>query len=59
MNIEDIVVMKTWDEAHMTPVERTEKVRVEQQKRIEEANARIKAANERYEDAKVSEPARE
>ncbi len=45
---------KTWDEAHMTPAERAEKVRAEQQKQIEEANERIKAANDRYAAAKVS-----
>lgn len=44
---------QSWDDAHMSPSERTEKTRVEQQKQIEEANERIKAANERYEAAKV------
>ena len=42
-----------WDDAHMTPVERTAKVREEQQKQIEEANERIRLANERYVAAKV------
>ena len=44
---------QSWDDAHMTPAERTAKVREEQQKQIEEANERIKAANERYAAAKV------
>jgi len=44
---------QSWDDAHMTPSERTAKTRVEQQKQIEEANERIKAANERYAAAKV------
>lgn len=44
---------QSWDDAHMTPAERTEKTRAEQQKQIQEANERIKAANERYEAAKV------
>lgn len=44
---------QSWDDAHMSPAERTEKVRAEQAKQIEEANARIEAANARYEAAKV------
>jgi len=44
---------KSWDDAHMSPAERTAKIRAEQQKQIEEANERIKKANERYEAAKV------
>ena len=44
---------QSWDDAHMSPKERTEKTRTEQAKQIEEANERIKAANERYEAAKV------
>ena len=44
---------KSWDDAHMSPAERTAKVRAEQQKQIEEANERIKNANARYEAAKV------
>ena len=44
---------QSWDDAHMSPSERTAKIRAEQQKQIEEANERIKAANERYEAAKV------
>ncbi|MBQ7351473.1 MAG: hypothetical protein IJW59_01205 [Clostridia bacterium] len=44
---------QSWDDAHMSPAERTAKVRAEQAKQIEEANARIEAANARYEAAKV------
>ena len=44
---------QSWDDAHMSPVERTAKTREEQKKQIEEANERIKLANERYEAAKV------
>ena len=44
---------QSWDDAHMSPAERTAKTREEQKKQIEEANARIKLANERYEAAKV------
>ena len=44
---------QSWDDAHMSPKERTEKTRTEQAKQIQEANERIKAANERYEAAKV------
>ena len=44
---------KSWDDAHMSPAERTAKVREEQRKQIEEANERIKLANERYAAAKV------
>lgn len=44
---------QSWDDAHMSPAERTEKTRAEQQKQIEEANARIAEANARYEAAKV------
>ena len=44
---------QAWDDAHMSPSERTAKTRAEQQKQIEEANERIKAANERYNNAKV------
>ena len=45
---------KSWDDAHMTPAERTAKIRDDQKKQIEEANDRIKAANERYDAAKVN-----
>ena len=44
---------QSWDDAHMSPAERTAKIREEQKKQIEDANERIKAANERYEAAKV------
>ena len=44
---------QSWDDAHMSPQERTAKVRAEQKKQIEEANERIKQANARYEAAKV------
>ena len=44
---------QSWDDAHLSPAERTAKIRAEQQKQIEEINKRIKAANARYEKAKV------
>ena len=44
---------QSWDYAHMTPTQRAEKTRVEQQKQIEEANKRIEEANARYNAAKV------
>ena len=44
---------ESWDDAHMSPAERTAKVRAEQQKQIEVANERIRKANERYEAARV------
>ena len=45
---------QVWDDAHMSPKERTAKIREEQARQIEEANERIAAANERYEAAKVT-----
>ena len=45
---------QSWDDAHMSPAERTAKMREEQARQIEEANERIKAANERYNAAKVT-----
>ena len=45
---------KSWDGAHMTPAQRTAKVREEQQKQIEEANARKAAAEAKYEEVKVN-----
>jgi len=45
---------QSWNDAKMSPAERTAKIRREQEEQIEEANARIKAANERYEKAKVT-----
>ena len=47
------IAKQSWDDAHMTPAERTAKVREEQKKQIEEANERIKLANERFDAAKV------
>ena len=44
---------QSWNDAHMTPAERTAKTREELKKQIEEANERIRLANERYEAAKV------
>ena len=44
---------RTWDEAHMSPKERQAKMSEERQKQKSEAEERIKAAQERYEDAKV------
>ena len=44
---------QSWDDAHMSPAERTAKTREEQKKQIEEANERIRLANERYAAAKV------
>ena len=44
---------ESWDDAHLSPKERTAKIRAEQEKQIEEANERIRLANERYEAAKV------
>ena len=44
---------QSWDDAHMSPKERTKKVRAEQIKQIQAANERIKNANERYNAAKV------
>ncbi|MBO5022524.1 MAG: hypothetical protein J6C53_03500 [Clostridia bacterium] len=44
---------QSWDDAHLSPAERTEKIREQQKKQIEEANERIRLANKRYESAKV------
>ena len=44
---------KTWNEAKMTPAQRREKVRKEQEAQIELAKVRIAAANEKYEQVKV------
>ena len=43
----------SWEDAKMSPAERTAKIRAEQQVQIEQANARTAAANERYAKAKV------
>lgn len=45
---------KSWDDAHMSPVERTAKLREEQQKQIEETNKRKEAAEAKYQEVKVS-----
>ena len=44
---------QSWDDAHMTPAERTAKMREEQAMKVVEANARIEEANARYNEAKV------
>ena len=43
---------QSWDDAHMSPAERTAKVRAEQQVETETAKARTAAAKERTEKAK-------
>lgn len=43
-----------WEDAKMSPSERTAKLREKQKLEIEEANARIAVANQRYENAKVN-----
>ena len=43
---------QSWDDAHMTPAERSEKTKELQQKQIEEANQRKQAAEERIKNAK-------
>ena len=43
---------KSWDNAHMSPSERTAKIREENVARVSAANARTEAANARYEAAK-------
>ena len=43
---------KNWDDAHMSPSERTAKMQEEREAKIAEANARIEAANARYDAAK-------
>ena len=45
---------KVWDDAHMSPSERTVQVREEQQKQIDAAKKREIAANERIDAAKAS-----
>lgn len=44
---------QSWDDAHLSPAERAAKTRAEQQKQIEEANEKIRLANERYNASKV------
>lgn len=43
---------KSWDDAHMSPAQRKEETRKEQQKQIEEANARKEAAEARLDELK-------
>ena len=43
---------KNWDDARMSPSERTAKIREENAARVSAANARTEAANARYEAAK-------
>lgn len=43
---------KSWDDAHMTPSERSAKMQEERDAKIAEANARTEAANARYNAAK-------
>lgn len=43
---------KSWDDAHLSPSERTEKLNKEREQQLAEANARKAAAEERYEVAK-------
>ena len=44
---------QSWDDAHMSLAERIAKLREDQKRQIEEANERIRIANERYAAAKV------
>ena len=43
---------KNWDDAHMTPSQRTAKMQEEREKQIAEANERKEEAEARYENAK-------
>ena len=43
---------KNWDDAHMTPAERTAKMQQEREEQIAAAKARTEAAQERYDAAK-------
>ena len=43
---------KNWDDAHMTPAERAERMQAEREAQIADAKARVKEANARYEAAK-------
>ncbi len=47
------IAKQSWDDAHMSPAERTAKVRAEQQKQIEDANERIRLANQKCQASKV------
>ena len=46
------IAKQSWDDAHMTPQQRREKMRVEQAEQIAEAKARTEAARARTEAAK-------
>ncbi|MBQ8427317.1 MAG: hypothetical protein IJX16_06135 [Clostridia bacterium] len=43
---------KSWDDAHMSPAERAQKMQEERDEQIKQAKARTEQANERYEKAK-------
>ena len=43
---------KTWDDAHMSPAERTAKMQEEREQQIAEANLRKEQADARYQQAK-------
>ena len=43
---------QSWDDAHMSPAERTAKVRAEQQQAIQAANERIDAAEQKLAELK-------
>ena len=43
---------KSWDDAHMSPSERAEKMQAERDEQIAAAKERTAAANERYDNAK-------
>ena len=43
---------KSWDDAHMSPAERSAKMQAEREAQIAAANERTEAANKRYEAAK-------
>lgn len=45
---------KNWDDAHMSPNQRNEKRKEEQQKQMAEANARKEAAEAKYNEVKVN-----
>ena len=44
---------RSWEDANMSPSERTAKVRAQQEEQIADAKARVDAANARYAEAKV------
>lgn len=45
---------QVWDDAHMTPAQRAEKMQAEREQQIADAKARTEAAEERIENAKKS-----